>query len=406
MRRASRAFGYSLLGLLAAVAMEACGSSNPPRDGGPPAGRGGGSGLGNMDATTVDAPSEGGMGGTPFGDFDPLCGVTQPGGCVPDRVNSCASTMGGASGRGAGGASSGTSGSNGTAGSGNASGTAGALGGAGESSDGGEGGEGGIGQAGSAPQGSGGSSGGANGGAGTTNGGAGTTNGGAGTTNGGAGTTNGGAGTTSGGSGMSGNSGTGSGLPRYACQVGIRRAEPRAACVLAGSGDIDAPCLDGSDCQPGLACVGRVAGRCRPYCCDHSACGSLSGTHCAEEPLLGVPEVAGRAPVVPVCVPAVECSLAEDYPCAGIACTCPDDTACMVVSDEGKTSCVEPGNGAVGDACPCKWGHVCSKTTNECEKLCQTAAPGDDCGSGRCQATAALPVGWGICVGYVPPDGG
>jgi hypothetical protein len=120
--------------------------------------------------------------------------------------------------------------------------------------------------------------------------------------------------------------------------------------------------------------------------------------------LLGVPNVGGQAPAVPVCVPAVECSLAEDYPCSGNACKCPSDTACMVVSDEGKTSCVVPGDGRAGQACPCQWGHVCSKATNECVKLCQTAAPGDDCGSDRCQATPVLPAGWGVCVGYVPPD--
>jgi hypothetical protein len=378
VRRASRAFVYSLFGLLAAAAVEACGASDNPRDRGPVAGRGGGSGLGNMDATTVDAPTEGGMGGAPLTDYDPLCGVTRPG-CVPDRANACSATMGGASGRGAGGASAGSSGSAATAGTGNASGTVGAPGGAGESGDGGQGGEGGIGQAGSVSQGGVSSSGGAG--------------------------SSGSAGTTSGGAGTSGTAGMGAGLPRYACQVGIRRAEPVAACVLAGSGGIDAPCLDGSDCQPGLACVGNVAGRCRPYCCDHSACRSVSGTHCSEEPLLGVPEVAGRAPMVPVCVPAVECSLAEDYPCVGNACACPDDTACMVVSAEGKTSCVTPGDGAQGEACPCQWGHICSATSNRCEKLCQTAAPGDACGSARCQASGTvLPVGWGICVGYVPPD--
>jgi hypothetical protein len=174
-----------------------------------------------------------------------------------------------------------------------------------------------------------------------------------------------------------------------------------------GPGTVDSPCLSGADCRPGLACVGKVAGRCRPYCCDHTACRSHEDTHCVEEPLLGVPGSGDQARMVPVCVPAVDCSLGEDYPCGdGSPCTCPDDTACMVVSEDGKTSCVVPGRGAAGEACPCRWGHVCSQVTNECVKLCQTAAPGDDCGSGRCQATPALPVGWGVCVGLVATDGG
>jgi hypothetical protein len=320
------------------------------------------------------------MAGAPQTEYDALCGVAVPGGCVPDDVNACLTAMGGQSGRAGGGGSSGsggaTSGSGGSGGSGDPA-------GAGEA---GAGGEGGVGQAGSAPQGGESSS----GRGGSSGAGAGAASG---------------TGATSGSAGSSG-AGMDGGLPRYSCQVGVRRSEPQASCVLAGPGTVDSPCLRGSDCQPGLACVGKVAGRCRPYCCDHTACRSVEDTHCAEEPLLGVPASGGVPRTAPVCVPAVECSLAEDYPCASNTCTCPDDTACMVVSEDGKTSCVVPGDGGAGEACPCKWGHVCSQATNECVKLCQTAAPGDDCGSGRCQATPALPLGWGVCVGFVPQDAG
>jgi hypothetical protein len=368
MRRASRAFGYSLLGLLLAVVAEACSASAGGPRNGPTAGTGGSSGLGNMDATTVDAPTEGGMGGVPTTEYDALCGVTVPGGCVPDDVSACLFAMGGQSGRGGGGAGSGGAGTAGNGGAGNSSGLAGEAGFGGESGGGGQGGEPAIGQAGSGAQSAGGASG-------------------------------------SAGAGTSGSAGMDGGLARYSCQVGVRRSEPHASCVLSGAGEIDAPCLRGSDCQPSLACVGNVAGRCRPYCCDHTACGAVPGTHCAAEPLLGVPEIDGEAPTAPVCVPAAECSLAQDYPCKGTGCTCPEDTACMVVSDEGKTSCVVPGDGSAGQACPCQWGHVCSKATNECVKLCQTAAPGDDCGSGRCQAAPVLPPGWGVCVGHVPESG-
>lgn len=380
MRRASRAIGYSLLGLLSAVVVEACSSGGGPRRPDAMGGRGGTSGLGNTDATTVDAPAEGGMAGSPLTEYDSLCGVTLPGGCVPDDVSACLATMGGQSGRGAGGASSGSAGTDGTSGvggAGNVSGGGPQAGGAGE---GGHGGEGGAGQAGGAPQG-GESSSGRGGSSGT--------------------------GAASGSAGTSGGSGLDAGVQRYSCQVGVRRSQPQASCAPAGPGGIDSPCLGGSDCQPGLGCVGKVAGRCRPYCCDHAACGSFMGTHCSAEPLLGVPASGGEARAAPVCVPAVQCSLAEEYPCRNDnACTCLEGTACMVVSDEGTTSCVAPGDGKVGEACPCSFGHVCSKATNECVKLCQTAAPGDDCGSGRCQATPALPIGWGVCVGFIPEDAG
>lgn len=378
MRRASRAFGYSLLGLLIAVIAEACGDSASPKRSGPSAGSGGTSGLGNMDATTVDAPTEGGMGGAPLTEYDSRCGVTLPTGCVPDNVNACLTAMGGQSGRGSGGGGSGaggTTGNGGTGGSGNASGFGGDPG-AGEA---GGAGEGGVGQAGGTPQG------------GESSSGRGGSSG---------------AGAMSGSAGSSGSGGMDAGLPRYACQIGVRRGEPRAACALAGPGAVDAPCLSGADCEPGLACVGNVAGRCRPYCCDHAACGSFKGTHCSAEPLLAVPETNGQPTLAPVCVPAADCSLAEAYPCRVASCTCPDDTACMVVNEAGKTSCVTPGDGAAGDPCPCKWGHVCSEATHECVKLCQLAAPSDDCGSGRCQASPILPIGWGVCVGFTPEDAG
>lgn len=104
--------------------------------------------------------------------------------------------------------------------------------------------------------------------------------------------------------------------------------------------------------------------------------------------------------IVPVCVPAVDCSLTEPFPCPpGVRCSCPEGEACMVVRDDGTTTCVKPGSGSAGEPCPCASGHICSQTTNQCVKLCQTAAMPSECGSGRCQASAELPVGFGVCVG-------
>jgi hypothetical protein len=109
--------------------------------------------------------------------------------------------------------------------------------------------------------------------------------------------------------------------------------------------------------------------------------------------------------MVPVCVPAVDCSLAEPFPCpTGVNCSCPDGEACMVVRDDGTTTCVKPGSGSAGEPCPCASGHICSQATNQCVKLCQTAAMPSECGSGRCQASAELPTGFGVCVGATGND--
>jgi len=377
MRRRSRALGWVFLGLLASAVIEACGESaseSPPPGG---AGVGGSGGLGPMDGTTVDAPSEGGDAGQGRPDYSPLCGIAGDG-CVPDDARACSDYRAGSGGQ----SSGGTAGFGpGTGGSGaqSSGGFAGETAAAGESGAGGQGGQSGEGNGGEGP------------------------------------------GVAEGGrpsAGTAGRGGTGGvppdgGLPPdggmtvYSCQVQSSSGEPAAACLEAGSGDVDDPCLGGADCRPGLACVGKVAGRCRPYCCDQGSC-RTAGTQCSVEPLVSAGSLAGdEPPTVPVCVPAIECNLAEDYPCGDDrVCTCPEGTACLVVDNEGTTSCAPPGDGTEGEACPCAWNHVCSQATNQCVKLCQTAAATDDCGSGRCQASPALPLGWGICVGYAPADGG
>ncbi len=393
MRRTSRPLGWVLLGLALCAVFEACSNSTSTRNDGPSNGFGGTSGSGMMDATTVDTPAEGGAGGL-ASDYDPACGVTAPSACVPDDPRACESFHPGA-GSGGGAGRGGASGSAGSAGTGtggaSAAGFAGEFAG-GEAGEAGAGGEGGQSNGGEGPTAEGGqSSSGTGGTAGLSS--------------------SGGSSGSSGSSGSGGTSGTAAppdaGPTVYSCQVNVSGNEPRSVCALAGIGDADAPCLDGTDCKPGLACVGKVAGRCRPACCDHDRCGSVSGTHCSLEPLARSNAPSGDEPVlVPVCVVAIECSLAEDYPCTGSVCTCPESTACMVVGTDGNTSCVPPGIGAEGEACPCAWGHVCSQVTGRCVKLCQTAAPADDCGSGRCEASPALPLGWGLCVGRGAADAG
>jgi hypothetical protein len=143
------------------------------------------------------------------------------------------------------------------------------------------------------------------------------------------------------------------------------------------------------------------AGRCLPYCCDqNSKC--TSGTYCAEQPLRkGSGDVSNADQQrVPVCVPADACSLDEQFPCpTGSECRCKGDTACMIVRDDGTTTCLKPGTGLQGDACPCAWNHVCSSVTHQCIKICHTDPTKNDCGTQKCQASSELPQNFGVCVG-------
>jgi hypothetical protein len=178
-----------------------------------------------------------------------------------------------------------------------------------------------------------------------------------------------------------------------------------AACAETGRGKIDAPCFTGSDCGTGLGCamLGNVA-RCRPYCCaGDSAC--LAGSYCAERPLSDDSlQSNASAVLVPVCVPAENCNLAEP-PCEqGQSCQCPAETACTVVRPDGTTACVKEGSGQLGEPCPCRAGFVCSRASEvgTCVQLCATEGSNDPaltCETGRCQASAELPRGFGICVG-------
>jgi hypothetical protein len=189
----------------------------------------------------------------------------------------------------------------------------------------------------------------------------------------------------------------------FACGVRLSNGELQAACALAGARAVGAACMTAEDCSAGLACVGDASGgQCLAYCCSgNDAC--KAGTYCVERPLTGL---AGREPaLVPVCAPADDCDLSQAYPCpldvqANGSCTCTDpSTACSVVRSDGTTSCVTPGTGKLGDACPCAWGYICSRSTNSCLKMCSTLSSDGTCGGGKCQAANYLPRALGVCVG-------
>lgn len=177
-----------------------------------------------------------------------------------------------------------------------------------------------------------------------------------------------------------------------------------ATCLPTGTQIAEASCLSPADCGPGLACIdiGSAVGVCKPYCCEGGA--SCAGdTYCSAAPLLGTPEVE-----VPVCAPLDDCSLRDPYPCPeGEECTCTADLACVVVRPDGRTACIEPGEGTNGDACTsltageCAHGYVCSPSLG-CLAVCQTEGGEAVCAAEQlCQSPSGFPIALGICVG--PP---
>jgi len=438
MIRPARVVSCALLGLFGALIAQACSSSSPKQMSG-----GSGAVMGDAGPDLGDGSQElqpngegGAAGASPY---NPLCGVNSVSDCVPDDESACENYVppggaggaptdgpaGGHAGTGAGqtgtegggagasGRAGGEGGSAGDVGSGGATDGPASAGGATSAGEGGQGGQSGqAGQSGRSGQGGaadGPSSVGAGGADAGDAGQAGSPESNAGRAGeaGGPVTAEGGASgqpSIAGSGGMSGGGGApGTGpMSEYAC-----RAVPspgggiQSQCEPAGQGGVDAPCFTSADCAPGLACTGDSgAGQCRRFCCaGDGEC--RRGTHCAERSLLG----AVARPVVPVCVPAVDCSLTEPFPCPdGVKCSCPEGEACMVVRNDGTTTCMRPGAGTAGDACPCASGHICSQATHQCVRLCQTAATPSECGSGRCQASAELPAGFGVCVGLTQPE--
>jgi hypothetical protein len=417
MARRRRVLPWLFTGFLSSAAFQACGSNS--EDDGNKNGNGlaGTSGNNQGDGMVVDAPPGAGAGGE--SPYDPLCGVSEDS-CIPDLATgerSCMPTTAGApagtggsgAGRGGSGPNAGTGGSGGTLAESGAGGEGGAAGQ-------GEGGQSGIGFAGGEAGRSEAGGAGEPGGSGNEGGDAGAPvqaggeSFGGQATGGGAGepAASGQAGAPAGTNGANGGgAGTSVAVPR-SCQVELDDGEPRAVCAPSGRGLTGEGCFSSADCTAGLACVGESSpGLCRPYCCAGDSACSGGGSHCTEQHLVGT---TGRPPV-PVCMPATGCSLADEYPCPeGATCSCPEKQACIVVTGDGKTSCVPAaslpgeGEGEAGDPCPCAWDHVCSEVTRRCAKLCPTAAPGDACSGARCQFVSGLPLGWGVCL--TPADAG
>jgi len=197
-------------------------------------------------------------------------------------------------------------------------------------------------------------------------------------------------------SGTGGSGGAGAGgrdTTIYDCQLKVDERSRQMEGVCAATGSIAAgdSCLDSSDCAPGHACIADNS--CAPYCCsDVEAC--PSGTYCALRAPVGaeIPSGLTEIPRFPVCVDATNCTLLDPG-------SCQSGQTCTIVRVDGTTSCVEPGDGMAGDACPCAADHVCNTKKNECLKLCKLGSPGDCPQDHICQSGGSIyPQDFGICV--------
>lgn len=175
----------------------------------------------------------------------------------------------------------------------------------------------------------------------------------------------------------------------YACQLSTVSGKVKAQCGIAGSSSEGEACDASTGCKAGLACItAGEGGVCRSYCCSNVESCPAHTTFCAQAPIIR------GGPIVPVCVPASQCTLLSTADTA----TCLGGRTCAIVRDDGTTSCVDPGNGTDGDACPCAVGYTCWKSS-VCRKLCATGA-GTDCDPGsQCQGgIKSYPEGIGFCI--------
>jgi hypothetical protein len=81
--------------------------------------------------------------------------------------------------------------------------------------------------------------------------------------------------------------------------------------------------------------------------------------------------------------------------------TCADGGTCVVVRQDGTTTCVTPGTGTDGQMCPCAAGYTCSLFDNTCQRLCYTN-DGGVCGPNHlCQGGNQ---GWPSDIGTCAPE--
>jgi hypothetical protein len=187
-----------------------------------------------------------------------------------------------------------------------------------------------------------------------------------------------------------------------ACRVSWDTAGPLTACSAAGVGIQSDPCNTSADCAPGLTCVSSGAnGLCLRYCCGDPESSCPAHTYCSAELSRDYSATHPNTPPennkrVPVCVPDRHCQPLGD-PSTDLN-ACASGLSCMIERADGTTGCeqVPASANKEGGSCPCAVGHVCSKSSNTCMKLCHVGH-NEDCTSGVC-LSASLPGDLGMCI--------
>jgi len=163
------------------------------------------------------------------------------------------------------------------------------------------------------------------------------------------------------------------------------------ACNIAGAGASGAKCMAATDCAAGHVCA---EGTCHKLCCggDWTGCPS-AGEHCIQGLVYGDGKGGTLETKAMLCYPINTCDALVPSSCATAGKTC------QIADPTGVTACLPEGQGASGDACPCKGGFTCIVGDNggECRRLCKAVEGGAD---PYCQS------GEGICVHYNRDPGG
>jgi hypothetical protein len=171
-------------------------------------------------------------------------------------------------------------------------------------------------------------------------------------------------------------------------------SDPAPACTLAGPGANGAACVLASDCAAGFLCANAV---CRKLCCggDWTGCSSPK-EHCLERLIYSDGMGGTNDTKAMLCSPVNTCD-------ALVPSSCPEPgTTCQLADPTGATACLFEGQGASGEACPCKGGFACvGENGGECRRLCKAVKGGGEpfcqSGEGICTHFNRDPSGVGEC---------
>lgn len=172
-----------------------------------------------------------------------------------------------------------------------------------------------------------------------------------------------------------------------------------ATCVASGQGKDGASCTSGTDCEPGYECVGT--GTCRHYCCDDSACTTLTQNSSTYDTYFCdvAQEHASSGAKVPVCMVVQPCSPLTNGQCG-------TGSTCTIVEINGGSNfvatCDALGTAKLGESCEtahCAEGFACIGAIGQrqCQELCNSQNPCPSNSTCNMKSQALMKYNVGIC---------